>query len=195
MLRNGHVRFGGRPAETHQFKDWQGAAGRPYTYVRIPTGFCYTAFITDACTRRIVGWAVATSLHTEALPLQALEQALQTAPAEASRDGLVHHSDRGSNYVSLAYSDALITAGVRASVGTVGDSYDNSLAETVNGLYKAELIHRRRTWPSATAVEIATLDWVNWWNTKRLHEALGYRTPAEAEASYTRPMTTAPATV
>jgi len=165
------------------------------TYVRIPTGFCYTAFITDACTRRIVGWALATSLHTEALPLQALEQALQTAPAEAWRDGLVPHSDRGSNYVSLAYSDALITAGVRASVGTVGDSCDNSLAETVNGLYKAELIHRRRTWPSATAVEIATLDWVNWWNTKRLHEALDYPTPAEAEASYTRPMTTAPATV
>jgi putative transposase len=165
------------------------------TYVRVSTGFCYTAFITDVCTRRIVGWSVATRLHTEALPLQALEQALQTAPAEESRAGLVHHSDRGSNYVSLAYSDALIGAGVRASVGTVGDSYDNALAETVNGLYKAELIHRRRTWPSATAVEIATLDWVTWWNTKRLHQALDYRTPAEVEAAYTRPTTTAPATV
>lgn len=94
------------------------------TYVRIPSGFCYTAFITDVFTRRIVGWAVATSLRTEALPLQALEQALQTSPAEASRTGLIHHSDRGSNYVSLAYSDALITAGVQASVGSVGDSYD-----------------------------------------------------------------------
>ena len=165
------------------------------TYVRIPSGFCYTAFITDVFTRRIVGWAVATNLRTEALPLQALEQALQTSPAEASRTGLIHHSDRGSNYVSLAYSDALITAGVQASVGSVGDSYDNALAETVNGLYKAELIHRRRTWPSATAVEIATLDWVTWWNTKRLHEALDYRTPAEVEASYTHPTTTAPATV
>ena len=165
------------------------------TYVRIPSGFCYTAFITDVFTRRIIGWAVATSLRTEALPLQALEQALQTSPAEASRTGLIHHSDRGSNYVSLAYSDALITAGVQASVGSVGDSYDNALAETVNGLYKAELIHRRRTWPSATAVEIATLDWVTWWNTKRLHEALDYHTPAEVEASYTHPTTTAPATV
>ncbi len=165
------------------------------TYVRIPSGFCYTAFITDVRTRRIVGWSVATSLHTQALPLQALEQALQTAPAKTSQEGLVHHSDRGSDYVSLAYSDALITAGVPASVGSVGDSYDNALAETANGCYKAELIHRRRTWPSATAVEIATLDWVTWWNTKRLHEALDYRTPAEVEASYTHPTTTAPATV
>lgn len=92
------------------------------TYVRMPTGFCYTAFITDVCTRRIVGWAVAASLHTEALPLQALEHALLSTRAEASSSGLVHHSDRGSQYVSLAYSDALITAGVKASVGTVGDS-------------------------------------------------------------------------
>lgn len=163
------------------------SSGSLITYVRIPSGFCYTAFITDVFTRRIVDWAVATSLHTEVLPLQALEQALQTTPAEASGTGLIHHSDRGSNYVSLAYSDALITAGVQASVGSVGDSYDNALAETVNGLYKAELIHRRRTWPSATAVEIATLDWVTWWNTKRLHEVLDYRTPAEVEASYTHP--------
>lgn len=95
-------------------------------------------------------------------------------PPRQKRLGL--GSGRGSNYVSLAYSDALITAGVQASVGSVGDSYDNALAETVNGLYKAELIHRRRTWPSATAVEIATLDGVTWWNTKRLHEALDYRT-------------------
>lgn len=165
------------------------------TYVRIPSGFCYTAFITDVCTRRIVGWAVAASLHTEALPMQALEHALLSTRAEASNSGLVHHSDRGGQYVSLAYSDALITAGVEASVGTVGDSYDNALAETVNGLYKAELIHRQRTWPSVTAVEIATLDWVAWWNTKRLHEALGYRTPAEVEATYTHHRTTAPTTV
>lgn len=127
-------------------------------YVRIPSGFCYTAFITDVFTRRIVGWAVATSRHTESLPLQALEQALQNTLAEASRTGLIHHRDRGSNYVSLAYSDVLITAGVQATVRSVGDSYDNVMAETVNGLYKAELIHRRRNWPSATTVEIATLD-------------------------------------
>ncbi len=92
-----------------------------------------------------------------------------------------------SQYVSLAYSDALITAGVTASVGSVGDSYDNALAETVNGLFKAELIHSQRIWESTQAVEIATMGWVHWWNTERLHEALGYRTPAEVEASYTQP--------
>ncbi len=96
-------------------------------------------------------------------------------------------------YVSLAYSDALIAAGVTASVGTVGDSYDNALAETVNGLYKTEIIYSKRVWPSATAVEIATLDWVHWWNTARLHERLGYRTPVEVEAAYTEPEVTAPA--
>ena len=100
------------------------------TYVRILSGFAYTAFITDACTRQIVGWAVATSLHSEALPLQALEQALLTTGAQASRTGLIHHSDRGSNYVSLAYCDALITAGVQALVGSVADSYDNALGLT-----------------------------------------------------------------
>lgn len=96
-------------------------------------------------------------------------------------------------YVSLAYSDALTAAGVTASVGTVGDSYDNALAETVNGLYKTEIIYSKRVWSSATAVEIATLDWVHWWNTARLHEGLGYRTPVEVEAAYTEPEVTAPA--
>lgn len=104
----------------------------------------------------------------------------------------MHHSDRGSQYVSLAYSDALITAGVSASVGTVGDSYDNALAETVNGLYKAELIHAKRIWESTEAVELATMGWVHWWNTARLHEALGYRTPAEVEAAYTHDQDPAP---
>lgn len=112
-----------------------------------------------------------------------------------SNSPVLHRLVEPGQYVSLAYSDALITAGVTASVGTVGDSYDNALAETVNGLYKAELIHRHRTWPTVTAAEIATLDWVDWWNTKRLHEALDYRTPAEVEASYTQPATTVPATV
>ena len=146
------------------------------TYVRIATGFCYVAFITDVCTRKIVGWAVASTLHTERLPLLALEHALLTTGARRNSSGLTHHSDRGSQYVSLAYSDALIAAGVTASVGTVGDSYDNTLAESVNGLYKTEIIYSRRAWPSATAVEIATLDWVHWWNTARLHEGLGYLT-------------------
>jgi len=165
------------------------------TYVRILTGFCYVAFITDVCTRKIVGWAVSATLHTDGLPLLALEHALLISGAVRSQSGLIHHSDRGAQYVSLAYSDALITAGVTASVGSVGDSYDNALAETVNGLFKAELIHSQRIWESTQAVEIATMGWVHWWNTERLHEALGYRTPVEVEASYTHPTTTAPAPV
>ncbi|WP_082803395.1 IS3 family transposase [Kocuria palustris] len=162
------------------------------TYVRILGGFCYVAFITDVYSRRIVGWAVSGSLHTAGLPLLALEHALLSTGASRGREGLVHHSDRGSQYVSLAYSHALITAGVSASVGTVGDSYDNALAETVNGLYKAELIHAKRIWESVEAVELATMGWVHWWNTARLHEALGYCTPAEVEAAYTHDQDSAP---
>ena len=162
------------------------------TYVRTVAGFCYVAFITDVFTRRIVGWAVSASLHTAGLPLLALEHALLSTGASRDREGLIHHSDRGSQYVSLAYSDALITAGVTASVGTVGDSYDNALAETVNGLYKAELIHSKRVWESVEAVELATMGWVRWWNTTRLHEALDYRTPTEVEAAYTHHQDSAP---
>ena len=162
------------------------------TYVRILGGFCYVAFITDVYSRRIVGWAVSASLHTTGLPLLALEHALLSTGASRGRQGLIHHSDRGAQYVSLAYSDALITAGVSASVGTVGDSYDNALAETVNGLYKAELIHSKRVWESTEAVELATMGWVHWWNTQRLHEALGYRPPAEVEAAYTHDRDVAP---
>lgn len=164
------------------------------TYVRVVSGFCYVAFITDVCTRKIVGWSVASTLHTDRLPLLALEHALLTTGARRTSSGLTHHSDRGSQYVSLAYSDALIAAGVTASVGTVGDSYDNALAETVNGLYKTEISYSKRVWPSATAVEIATLDWVHWWNTARLHESLDYRTPAEVEAAYTHDEDVAPVT-
>ncbi|GAC62941.1 putative transposase, partial [Gordonia malaquae NBRC 108250] len=148
------------------------------TYVRMLSGFCYVAFVTDVFSRRIVGWAVAPTLHTESLPLLALEHALQSTGVSRNESGLIHHSDRGSQYVSLAYSDALLAAGVTASVGTVGDSYDNALAETVNGLYKAELIYSKRIWESVSEVELATMGWVHWWNTSRLHEALGYRTPA-----------------
>ena len=154
------------------------------TFVRTVSGFAYTAFITDACTRKIVGWSVASSLTTQALPMIALQQAIATTPAARQYGRLVHHSDRGVQYVSLAYTDALAEHGVAPSVGTVGDSYDNALAETVNGLYKAELIYSRTTWPSTSAVELATLEWVSWWNHQRLHEALGYRTPVEVEAAY-----------
>ena len=159
------------------------------TYVRTVSGFAYTAFITDACTRKIVGWSVASSLSTQALPMIALQQAIATTPAARQGGRLVHHSDRGVQYVSLAYTDTQAEHGVAPSVGTVGDSYDNALAETVNGLYKAELIYSRTTWPSTSAVELATSEWVTWWNHQRLHEALGYRTPVQVEASYDQSQT------
>lgn len=153
------------------------------TYVRTTFGFCYTAFVTDVFSRKIVGWATRATMTTEALPLEALEHALTSARDQAL-DELVHHSDRGSQYVSIRYTDRLQDAGIKASVGTVGDSYDNALAETVNGLYKAELIHAKPAWPSVTEVEFETLKWVHWWNTQRLHEALNYRTPEEYEANH-----------
>lgn len=193
------TRPSGKPDTRPDLVERHFAADRPHqlwvadiTYVRILTGFCYVAFITDVFTRRIVGWAVSGSLHTTGLPLLALEHALVSTGAIRGNEGLTHHSDRGAQYVSLAYSDALIAAGVTASVGTVGDSYDNALAETVNGLFKAELIHAKRIWESVSAVEIATMGWVHWWNTTRLHEALAYRTPAEAEAAYTHDHDAAP---
>ena len=163
-----------------------------FTYVSTWQGWLYVAFVVDVYARRIVGWRVSRSMQTDFV-LDALEQALYDRQPAAH--ALTHHSDRGSQYISIRYTERLDQAGIRPSVGSRGDSYDNVLAETVNALYKAELIHRRRTWPSATAVEIATLDRVTWWNTKRLREALDYRTPAEVEASYTHPTTTAPATV
>ena len=165
------------------------------TYVRTISGFAYTAFITDVCTRKIVGWSVASSLSTQALPMQALQHALLSAPVTRRGNQLIHHSDRGVQYVSLAYTEALAEHQVEASVGSVGDSYDNALAETVNGLYKAEVIYSKTVWASTTAVEIATLDWVQWWNTARLHEALGYRTPTEVEQAYTSDHALTPVTV
>ena len=123
MLRNGHVRFGGRPAETHPQQCGQGAAGRPYTYVRTTSGFCYTAFVTDVFSRKIVGWSTRSTMRTEDLPLEALEHALNSAKKQALT-GLVHHSDRGSQYVSIRYSERLEEAGITPSVGSRGDSYD-----------------------------------------------------------------------
>ena len=119
-------------------------------------------------------------MTTEALPLQALKQAIWNA---RSTTGLIHHSDHGSQYVSLAYHQHLVDAGIVESTGSVGDSYDNALAENVNGSYKNEIIHTHR-WADVLEVEIATFEWVNWWNTKRLHQALDYRTPAEVETDY-----------
>ena len=152
------------------------------TYVATWSGFAYVAFITDVFSRRIVGWNVAGSLKTELSPLPALEMAAWAAVDELGQ--LVHHSDRGSNYVSLVYTDRVLELGATPSVGTVGDSYDNALAEAVNGLFKTELIRRRGPWRTIEQVELATLEWVWWWNNQRLHSELGYRTPAEVEASH-----------
>lgn len=163
------------------------------TYVRTLSGFAYTAFVVDVFSRKIVGVATRSTMRTDALPMEALEHALTTA-GRIHGNQLIHHSDRGSQYVSLKYSTALAESGIRPSVGTVGDSYDNALAETVNGLYKAELIHAQGPWTSVGEVELATLRWVHWWNTKRLHQALDYATPQEIETKYylTEPINTGP---
>jgi putative transposase len=153
-----------------------------FTYVSTWQGFVYVAFVIDVFARRIVGWRVSSSMRTDFV-LDALEQALYDRQPERS-DALVHHSDRGSQYVSIRYSERLAEAGIEPSVGSKGDSYDNALAETINGLYKAELIHRRAPWKTREAVELATLEWVAWFNHHRLLEPIGYIPPAEAEANY-----------
>ncbi len=153
-----------------------------FTYVATWSGFAYVAFIIDAYARRIVGWRVSRSAHT-GFVLDALEQALHER-RPLHRGGLVHHSDRGSQYVSIHYTERLAQAGIEPSVGSVGDSYDNALAESINGLYKAEVIHRRGPWRSLEAVEFATLEWVDWFNHRRLLEPIGNIPPAEAEALY-----------
>jgi len=152
-----------------------------FTYVATWQGFVYVAFVIDAFARRIVGWRVSRSQHA-GFVLDALEQALAARRAFAGQ-GLVHHSDRGSQYVSIRYTERLAEAGVEPSVGSVGDSYDNALAETINGLYKAEVIWRRGPWRSFEAVEFATLEWVDWCNNRRLLEPIGNIPPADAEAN------------
>jgi transposase InsO family protein len=166
-------------------------AGRPnqlwvsdFTYVSTWQGWLYVAFVIDVFARRIVGWRVSSSMTTDFV-LDALEQALYARQPDT--DGtLIHHSDRGSQYLSIRYSERLAEANIEPSVGSRGDSYDNALAETINGLYKAELIHRRAPWKTRESVEIATLEWVAWYNNYRLMEPLGYIPPAEAEANYYR---------
>jgi len=153
-----------------------------FTYVSTWSGFVYVAFVIDAYARRIVGWQVSRTAHA-GFVLDALEQALhERRPVHGS--GLVHHSDRGSQYASIRYTERLAEAGIEPSVGSVGDSYDNALAETINGLYKAEVIHRRGPWRSFEAVEFATLSWVDWFNNRRLLEPIGNIPPAEAEERY-----------
>ena len=140
-----------------------------FTYVSTWQGWLYVAFVIDVFARRIVGWRVSSSMRTDFV-----------------LDALIHHSDRGSQYVSILYTERLAQAGIEPSVGSRGDSYDNALAETINGLYKAELIHRRAPWKTRESVELATLEWVSWFNHHRLLEPIGYIPPAEAEANYYR---------
>jgi putative transposase len=153
-----------------------------FTYVATWAGFVYVAFVIDVFARRIVGWRVSRTAHA-GFVLDALEQALhERRPVRGG--GLVHHSDRGVQYLSIKYTERLAEAGIEPSVGSIGDSYDNALAETINGLYKAEVIHRRGPWRSFEAVEFATLEWVDWFNNRRLLEPIGNIPPAEAEAAY-----------
>jgi transposase InsO family protein len=153
-----------------------------FTYVATWAGFVYVAFVIDIYARRIVGWRASRTAHA-GFVLDALEQAVHDRrPAKGT--GLVHHSDRGSQYLSIKYTERLAEAGIEPSVGSVGDSYDNALAETINGLFKAEVIHRRGPWRSFEAVEYATLEWVDWFNHRRLLEPIGNIPPAEAEANY-----------
>jgi|TARA_B100002003_G_scaffold205199_1_gene198483 putative transposase len=151
-----------------------------FTYVATWQGFVHVAFVIDAFARRIVGWRVSRTAHA-GFVLDALEQAVHQRRPGA---GLVHHSDRGSQYLSIRYTERLAQAGIEPSVGSVGDSYDNALAETINGLFKAEVIHRRGPWRSFETVEFATLEWVDWFNNRRLLEPIGNVPPAEAEAAF-----------
>ena len=152
------------------------------TYVATWAGFAYTSFIFDVFSRRIVGWRVANTLRTD-LALDALEQAIWTRQSE-SLQGLVHHSDRGVQYLSIRYTQRLAAEGAITSVGFRGDSYDNAMAESIIGLYKTELITARGPWRSVADVELATLTWVHWWNTKRLLEPIGDIPPVEYEANW-----------
>jgi transposase InsO family protein len=153
-----------------------------FTYVATWSGFVYVAFIVDVFARRIIGWRVARSMRTD-LVLDALEQALWS---RVDVHGVVHHSDRGSQYLSIRYSERLAEFGLEPSVGSVGDSYDNALAETIIGLFKTEVIYHRGPWRSVDAVEYATLEWVDWFNHRRLLESIGNIPPAELEMLYLR---------
>ena len=151
-----------------------------FTYVATWSGFVYVAFVIDVFSRRIVGWRASSTMRTD-LALDALEQAIYARQPDAA---LVHHSDRGVQYLAIRYTERLAEAGIEASVGSRGDSYDNALAESVIGLFKTEVIRPQGPWRGLEHVEYATLDWVHWFNTERLLEPLGYLPPAEFEAQY-----------
>jgi putative transposase len=152
------------------------------TYVATWSGFAYVAFVTDVYSRRIVGWNVASTLRAEILPMQALDMAAWGVGGRL--DGLIHHADHGSNYTAMVYTERIVELGAVPSTGTVGDSFDNAMAEAVNNLYKTELIRQRGPWRTVEQVELATLEWVWWWNNQRLHGELDMRTPIEVENAY-----------
>ena len=155
------------------------------TYVRMANGsFGYTAFAADVFARRIVGRACATTMDTRELPLQALEQAISWAAPHGGADGLVHHSDHGAQCIGLVYVTGVGEFGMPPPTGTVDDSYDNAMAESANGAYKTELVWRRKPFQDLRDLELATFRWVSWWNSKRLHQSLGYRTPERTETEY-----------
>jgi putative transposase len=179
-----------RPAD-HVKRDFTAAAPNrlwivDFTYVPTWSGMCFTAFVTDVFSRRIVGWRTKASMPTE-LPLDALEMALWVRD-RAGQDvtGVVHHSDAGSQYTAIRYHERLLDAGAIASIGTVGDSYDNAMAESIVGLYKTECTKIEGPFKTVDELELATLDWVDWFNTSRLHSALDYVTPIEFEQAYYR---------
>lgn len=181
-----HASEGSRPAD---LVDRQFVATRPnqlwvsdFTYVATWSGFVYVAFVIDVFARRIVGWRVSSSMRTDFV-LDALEQAIHARRSDAFT-GLVHHSDRGTQYLSMRYTDRLVDAGIAPSVGSQGDAFDNALAETVIGLFKTEVIRRRGPWRTLEAVEFATLAWVDWFNMRRLLGPIGDVPPAEFEAKY-----------
>ena len=179
---------GGRPDLVERGFEAE-APNRPHvadiTYVRMANGsFGHTAFAADVFARRIVGWACATTMDTGELPLQALEQAIPWAASHGGTDGLVHHSDHGARYISLVYATRVGEFGMLPSTGTVGDSYDNAMAESADGACKTELVWRRKPFRDLRDLELATFRWVSWWNSKRLHQSLGYRTPERTETEY-----------
>jgi putative transposase len=179
----------GRPADLVRRQFSPAAPDRlwvaDYTYVPTWSGMVYVAFVIDAYSRRILGWRAATTMKT-VLVLDALEQALWTRRRDGRGDlaGLIHHTDAGSQYTSVAFTERLAAAGVSGSVGTVGDAYDNALAESVIGLFKTELIKPQGPWHTAGQVEIATLEYIDWFNHRRLYEACGDIPPAELETAY-----------
>ena len=195
------VRRGRTPVTTRPAK---GAGGRPdlverkfeasapnrlhvadITYVRMANGsFGYTAFVTDVYARRIVGWACAMTMNTQELPLQALGQAISWAASRGGADGLIHHSDHGTQCTGTVYTTGVMEYGMLPSTGTVGDSCDNAMAESADGAYKTGLVWRRKPFRDLRDLELATFRWVSWWNSKRLHRSLGYRTPEAVETEY-----------